>query len=787
VLVFHSFLKSNLIKKLKGKIMSTESDIINKLSNKTKTLGWDAVVAYDRDKVNHLLEQQYISKLAGDEHFHPVSWASDNKSLQVENLTLSAPLISFEDATTETSKAKAVLEFIDGNVIERNTDGQVTNYIRVRPGMGYGMVLSIDLTVGKGSVDNEGKVLIDFSAASISLLEMVNDPPPELLAYFQQWLANNPVIYELGQISMNDLGTHLTPKKFIIRTQNAPASARRVSKDRGYGAVLLFIATDFHPGGGDFPSNNYPWLIPQERSSAILISNRVVMESYVKAELDSLLTTGSWNMVRDAESNDDAYYLKASDNATIRQDYLRTEPKDKTDYTWSGKFKGVWGDQYGEVHEDFIFSLKKAKVVMNQGLLSIDFDRSNVFGQQFAANLWHHACGPSGCISGDYHERATLDITVDGSSVYDLQVSADKEAVAFTFKNSSIDVSNDFAKKLGGYAMAKSIGEEVSRKLDDKLQASTDYLEKISFDDINVFAVNHVLFPEQNINRLESAYFPGDVVIFGDINPSLTSLQLTPLTSTVAAGGTLQFTTNVDSKKVEYSLYPADSGSISETGLYHAPTTINGSVVNVKVTATTEDGSSSALIKVLPQSVQVSPTFFNLNEASQKGVSLRAFFVGNGNTLKEWRLESSVPGLTGNIASDGFYTPPEVDLPLGYTYVTATAISTDGSSSSALILLVSKDTHAEFKVTPSLITNLPAGSVQTLSANSSLDFDPNKWSNYPAVGTLSEPIKDGSEYTVEYTSSADAKGGKLVIISAIQDGRPHRAGYSLIDVANFHN
>jgi hypothetical protein len=75
--------------------MSTKNDIINKLSEKTKTLGWDAVVAYDRDKINHLLEQQYISKLAEDSHFHPVSWTSVNQLLQFENLTLSAPLISF--------------------------------------------------------------------------------------------------------------------------------------------------------------------------------------------------------------------------------------------------------------------------------------------------------------------------------------------------------------------------------------------------------------------------------------------------------------------------------------------------------------------------------------------------------------------------------------------------------------------------------------------------------------------------------------------------------------------
>jgi hypothetical protein len=653
--------------------------------------------------------------------------------------------------------------------------------------MGYGLKLNIDLTAGMGSVDEKGKVLVDFSAASISMLELINDPPAEVISFFEQWLENNPVTYELGQLSMQDLGTHLTPKKFIIRTQCAPTIARRVAKDTGYGAVLLFIATDYNPSGGDFPNDSYPWLIPEENSSAILVNNRVVVEQYVKPALDNILDTGTWELAR-GNGNDDAYYLQASDNATIRIGYIRVstaseEDPSSKDATWSGDYKAAPG--YKEIHKDFIYSLRKATVTSDQDAITLNFDKSNKFSQEFAGKWFHCASGPNGTTCGYYDDRGDLDFTIDGKVVYDLSISEASESISIAFRgnNSVVDSNFESSFMYASSYMAKVVAE----KLRDTLQISSNILEDVTFRDIDVFAVNHVLFPEQNINRLESAYFPGDIVIFGDIKPSLTSLQLTPLTSTVAAGGTLQFTTNAGSKKVEYSLSPADSGAISDAGLYQAPATINGSVVNVKVTATTEDGSSSALIKVLPQSVQVSPAFFNLNEANPKGVSLRAFFVGNGNTLKEWRLESSVPGLTGNIASDGFYTPPEVDLPYGYTYVTATAISTDGSSSSALILLVSKDTHAEFKVTPSLITNLPAGSVQTLSANSSLDFDPNKWSNYPAVGTLSEPIKDVSEYTVEYTSSADAKGEKLVVISAIQDGRPHRAGYSLIDVANFHN
>ncbi len=38
--------------------MYTKNDIINQLNGKSVTLGWNAVVAYDRKKVNQLCLQQ---------------------------------------------------------------------------------------------------------------------------------------------------------------------------------------------------------------------------------------------------------------------------------------------------------------------------------------------------------------------------------------------------------------------------------------------------------------------------------------------------------------------------------------------------------------------------------------------------------------------------------------------------------------------------------------------------------------------------------------------------------
>ncbi|ANS44759.1 hypothetical protein Q5A_021700 [Serratia inhibens PRI-2C] len=81
------------------------------------------------------------------------------------------------------------------------------------------------------------------------------------------------------------------------------------------------------------------------------------------------------------------------------------------------------------------------------------------------------------------------------------------------------------------------------------------------------------------------------------------------------------------------------------------------------------------------------------------------------------------------------------------------------------------------------MTGLAPGAVQTLSAEATLDFDPNDWACYPAFGTLSQPEQEGSTYRVKYTAPAAVKGDELVIVRAIQQGKAHRAGYAVIDVA----
>lgn len=761
--------------------MKSIDNIINNLKGKTKTLGWDAVVAYDRDKINQLLQQQYVKKLANGTHLPPITWVSEKKDLYLKDVTFSEPLISFTNSDITNSRATVFLEFIDGTISEVDTNGQPTYHTRLRPGMGLGMELNVDLISGQGGVDERGIVKIDFSKAAISVINIINEPPSELIAVIQSWLVNNPVSYEVGQISMEELSATMTPKKFIIRTQQAPENARSNMMDTGYGAILLFIATEQNPNGGNLPSNTYPWIIPADHSSAILINNHLIMKSFIKPAMDKMLASGQWELSRGTEE-DDAFILKATNDAVVRTDYIRVKGSSSrdTDATWSGNYYAST-----EIHEDFKYSLKGSSLSFDKNKLLLKFDSSNYFKQPFAGKWTHCATGPNGQTCGLYWERRNLELNIEGTVEYLIESRSGSETIQIIRDKNNTKVHNDF-KNSFQYADAVMSG-----KLDDVLNNAVQfhdaYLEKVSFEDINIFAINHILFPEQNVNTLASVYMPGDLIVFGKIAPSLTSIRLEPLTTTVSAGDTVQFSA-LPASDIKYSLSPADAGSISASGLYQAPDALNAGSLGVLVTATGPDGvSASSYITVIPKSVVVTPSFIAIKENDIRSVKLNAIVFGENNDFSGWKLDSTVSGMTGSITSEGWYTPPDLypdDYPLGYTYVTATAMASNGDIAKVYIMLINHQTIAEFNVMPNLTVDMNYDSTLELSAKSTLDFSPDLWSLYPQIGNLSKPELNDGKYTVEYSAPAEVDVEDIAVVSVMQSGKPHRAGYAFIDFKN---
>lgn len=129
-----------------------------------------------------------------------------------------------------------------------------------------------------------------------------------------------------------------------------------------------------------------------------------------------------------------------------------------------------------------------------------------------------------------------------------------------------------------------------------------------------------MLFPGHNALQLTDARLPGDLALFGHIDPMRTSFSLSPVQPIMEVGGTQQFKAEPAISGLTWSVRgtePGQSnvGSIDGNGLYKAPApgTLDEGyrtvVVNAKGKVDGKDVMASALVSVLESTIAVTPMF----------------------------------------------------------------------------------------------------------------------------------------------------------------------------------
>ncbi|RAW90326.1 hypothetical protein [Photorhabdus laumondii] len=766
--------------------MATEDSIIDDFNGKTKTLGWDIVAAYDRTKINMLFEQQYVRKVSEGAHFSPIFWESENKKIKFDNLILGKPLISFENSSIEGSQATAKLNFISGTIIELYDDGRVKNYQRITPSNNYHMTITVDLIAATGSVDNNGKVVVEFKKGILGVVNVINDAPAEVKEFFRNWLKDNDVTYELGILKLDNTAG-LVPKMFKIRTQPAPGANSRSSDNYGHGAVLLFIATNYNPNGGVLPtsSSNFPYLIPDNRSAMLIISNKTLFENILKPQYERLLPSSTGVELElvslDSQQNDSAKYLNIKNGYSESNEPVQYKRGKYTVWTGLVKHNGfdnIWPEKVKIPYSGMYIKPEKDKIIFsgvgNNGQ-SYHFDQSVGVLE-------------SSLITGHY-SRNKIDFYVDGSIDITPTVISNDEIKLESYYGMNSRYDKQGASGWGGF-----IGPDFESEFIDKtaevvkgiVENNLSNVAKIKLDSISLFAVNHLLFPESNYLEFDKVYVPGDMVLFGDISPTSTAFRINDLQLTIPVKAKHKFTTNTKAT-VNWSITPAELGSINaNTGDYMAPTKIKGNNQIVTITATdpNTNAKASAVVILVPSSVSISPSFVVINE---NDVNKNANFTVYGDKKVNWRVETGTG--YGVVDTNGKYTPP-ASFPAGYNMVTVTAVADNGDLDKVNILLISKNTKAEFTINPSYNQELltPDAVMKFSSVGNDLT-SPSEWSLMPERGNIKvgepEVTKDEfgndiEKYTATYTAPSDITCSEIVLLRVTHKNKPNRAGYALI-------
>jgi hypothetical protein len=168
-------------------------------------------------------------------------------------------------------------------------------------------------------------------------------------------------------------------------------------------------------------------------------------------------------------------------------------------------------------------------------------------------------------------------------------------------------------------------------------------LSKIEIPSIDTFLLRNLLFPGHNALYLTKAFVPGDLALFGEIDPLRTSTQISPNSSTVEAGSGFQFRLTPTPANITWTARDIDGrvpmpDVISSSGYFTAPVAnqLPDGLLAIVVTAQgTLNGApveSSALVTVLASMVVANPMYDAGDPGEERTFTAESV---NGATL-EW-------------------------------------------------------------------------------------------------------------------------------------------------------
>ncbi|SFB39501.1 hypothetical protein SAMN03159488_03487 [Pseudomonas sp. NFIX10] len=661
--------------------------LANRMKGRSVTLGWDAVVFMNRAKVNSLLEQQYITRFNSGSFlkriFGAVNMVPDNSEyLEVSGLILSHPRLSFEKASLRNSRATATMDIVAGTVSYiRKGSNQVPaavlySYV-VSAHQGYKLTMDVDLAASRGTVNEQGRVIVDIGDGYNCSCNLVNNDRSreELGNFFKElFLEQKPEdrIYELGMLDLRDVDL-LAPRSFLIRTMATEEGKNRDSDDYGEGAVVLFVRTKGNPNeGGDPNELAVDYLIPDDRhpttgkalySGSLVLSSRVVFDWYVREAIQRQIG-GHLRLVA-SDSNDLAKTLIA---AVGEFDLPGFELRWHSDAYHSHTLRNDGPLRFKLTDPD---PQKAFRVVANENHdLELSLEGPRLL--PFHLHNWFWALP-------DNHKYWNALATAKVQAVFTPELSSGLNYVTFEQK---ADPLVQFSGNWDPQSMIDSPYDDyLLRQLDTKLKPSfldaLKVFKSLDLPGLNVLAISNLLFPERNALQLTEARLPGDLLMVGHIDPKETTFTLDPLLPVVKAGDKQTFEIrqlSYRSSNVQWSVRSVDGsralGVINNNGEYEAPAVhlLDGSAIRNVVTATYTDPdtgkevTASALVVVVLTSVVVTPSMSLIPMIDRRDVRLQATSLGAGPF--RWTPRSDVGSLQAN-GAEAVYTPPSSDLPDG--------------------------------------------------------------------------------------------------------------------------
>lgn len=225
--------------------------------------GWGAILALGRDKVNQLIEAQFIENFNHQDFIKPITdqyYSDSNYSelVVLDGVMLGPPTLSFEQSSGRTSTVTVAMELIAGRCSAQETSPGNASRLRrsheLAKGMGYTLQMQAKLVVVPVPGSKQQQLAIDFGQATdpVCNLAFAGDAARKMGEFFLKQLRQQPDFKQIfGFINIAPISNDvLTIDRIDPIAQKAPEGAGQGSQPGADGAVLLLMQLrgDANPG-----------------------------------------------------------------------------------------------------------------------------------------------------------------------------------------------------------------------------------------------------------------------------------------------------------------------------------------------------------------------------------------------------------------------------------------------------------------------------------------------------------------------------------------------------------
>ncbi|SFO78351.1 hypothetical protein SAMN03159304_05049 [Pseudomonas sp. NFACC24-1] len=601
----------------------TLTQLINQMQGKSFTKGWDAVTLYDQRKTNELLFQLYVERFnSEDGYIEPITmdapWGDGTYVEHIYGLKLGAPRLSFENSSSDSpAKTRLTMDMIGGMIVstKKYSGGRlfVSRMLKVMP-VG-GPQLWMDQPVTKVRVSGLGDVLIDLRdadnfKANFVVGSLAMAAVGERFEEYIKALGPKLTWFSIGRLEGIENGI-LTPQNFEIRTMKSDPNALFGDAQYGDGAVMLFITLRGGQDGPEYYTSEDPYMIPADEggkrfTGAMLLSSRVLADKILKPALEASIGKGLQLRVADS-GRDMASTLEATAGgadigfATAMYQYWYAPSQG---YAWANSRL-----------DPFAYVFRKVDGILTG--LTTNYATPGGFAIDWKGIVAGRCKVPADNPSHDfdyscnYHVGLKLEVVLDAETNY---VELGNPQVLHAEADTTFGGTPGYFWNMEGE-------EDTKRHIRDRVTSTiSDVVKKVEIPSIDTFLLRNLLFPGHNALHLTEAFNPGDLAVFGDIDPLRTTVVLSPANSTIEATYGFQFALSPTPDNVTWAVRDIDgqvdmSQLISPSGYFTAPQAnqLPDGFLAVVVTAEgTLNGTafkSSSLVTILASAIVANPIY----------------------------------------------------------------------------------------------------------------------------------------------------------------------------------